>query len=54
MKKWLVVWGFSSTGSRVGVLDDFETREEADKRARELNERETNPACAWWVEKESD
>jgi len=47
--KYLAVWGFGSTGSEVGILDEYATREEAQDRVRRFLASETNPAVGAWV-----
>lgn len=48
-EKWYAVWGFASTGSEVGILEEFPTREAALACARDFERRNDNPACGCWV-----
>ncbi len=49
--KYQVVWGFASTGSRVGVLDPiYDKPEEAEGRVLKESKANDNPACGYWIE----
>lgn len=50
--EYVVMWGFARTGSECSEVSRHARREEAEKAAREAEERFDNPACGCWVVEE--
>ncbi len=47
--QFLAVWGFAATGSEVGILGEFASREEAREAVRSFERTNDNQAAGAWV-----
>lgn len=47
--KWALEWGFASTGSKVGVIGEYATADEARAAREKWDAENDNPAAACWV-----